>query len=150
MISEKRRADRVAKWPRDTLSWRPSVAYLELVHCDSKPVVSEVYAVEAPGLGMIKFGFSGFAARRLLELQTACPIRLKPLAIIRGNRDFEQWIHARLGGHRAHGEWFRDCPEVRHVVREMRRYQSPKVLEHAERRLSIFFNENPDALQEGE
>jgi hypothetical protein len=70
-----------------------------------------VYFIQAGG-GDIKIGFSDNPAKRLAQLQTGQPQRLRLLATIPGDARREREIHARFARHRRQGEWFAPAPEI--------------------------------------
>lgn len=64
----------------------------------------------------VKIGFSHDVEKRLKGLKTACPSPPVLLGVIDGNRNTEAKIHAKLARHRATGEWFYYCDEVRFQI----------------------------------
>ncbi len=63
-----------------------------------------IYFIECQG--HVKIGFARNVAKRIADLQTACPFPLKLLAKIAGNLWEERDYHARFEIHRRQGEWF--------------------------------------------
>lgn len=76
-----------------------------------------LYAIKAGDF--IKIGFTkGDIAARMAQLQTGCPMPLRLLGTGPGGRFIEKRIHSILSSYRAHGEWFRDEPTVRHFIQQ--------------------------------
>jgi hypothetical protein len=71
---------------------------------------ASTYLIEAVGTGLVKIGSARNIKERLLKLQYPCPVELKVIASCED--DVERRLHAELDAYRAHGEWFRACPEV--------------------------------------
>lgn len=67
----------------------------------------------------IKIGWSLKMKDRIAGLQTGNPYKLKLLATMPGSIDTEREMHERFAKHRAEGEWFRDCPEIRCFIEAM-------------------------------
>lgn len=68
---------------------------------------SWVYFIAELPNGPMKIGLSVRPYRRLAQLQTGHPARLKLLAVIPGNHAMERQIHRRFASQRLSGEWFR-------------------------------------------
>lgn len=70
-----------------------------------------IYAIRAGDLPFVKIGTSwgGYAGAggRLDALQAGCPIELRLLGIIDGDRRAEYELHQRFAAQRERGEWFR-------------------------------------------
>lgn len=67
---------------------------------------SGVYVIQARGRAAVKIGYAKDIAKRLRQLQTGSPAKLKLIAVIPGDRDVERGLHDRFADHRLHGEWF--------------------------------------------
>lgn len=68
-----------------------------------------VYFVAADGLPQfVKIGWAGDVAKRLSELQTGNPFRLRILGTVYGGRDVEVHYHHEFASYRVRpgGEWF--------------------------------------------
>ena len=79
-----------------------------------------VYIVSAIGSGRIKIGFTaGTLLERMRSFETGCPFPTQALALIPGDRDLEQDLHAAFASHRQHLEWFEDSTEVRTMLAEL-------------------------------
>lgn len=74
--------------------------------------IGYVYAIREPLGGPIKIGWSKDPNRRCEDIQNACPYELRLIGAVPGSRSDEKRLHAALGNHRLHGEWFRDCSAV--------------------------------------
>ena len=70
---------------------------------------------------MIKVGSTAKLRRRVVELQTASPVRLHVLAAVPGGEPKERELHRLLAPFRSHGEWYRGEPEVMEVVAAAKR-----------------------------
>jgi hypothetical protein len=83
------------------------------------------YFIEGVGTGLIKIGFTGSVKRRLQTLRTMSPTELRVLAVFRGGCVLEKRLHQELAAARVHGEWFRDCPELRAALERLSAPDSP-------------------------
>lgn len=59
----------------------------------------------------VKVGSSRNPVARLKGHQTGSPVPLEIAYLLEGPRLVEHFIHREARAFRAHGEWFRDCPE---------------------------------------
>jgi hypothetical protein len=75
---------------------------------------SVVYFIEAGG--RIKVGTSRKLFERIRDMQIGSPVPLSLIGYIVGDRTLEASLHVELQPYRAHGEWFSDVPQVRHVI----------------------------------
>jgi T5orf172 domain len=76
-----------------------------------------VYFVEMEGENRIKIGYTaGSAERRMAQLQTGQPQKLRLLGTIPGERDAEQGLHKEFKAYRGNGEWFFADAEVRAAI----------------------------------
>lgn len=66
--------------------------------------------------GFIKIGWSENWRLRLSNIQTSNPDRVEVLLVIGRPKIFEKTMHGIFAEHRANGEWFRDCPEIRNYI----------------------------------
>lgn len=73
---------------------------------------SWAYYLQRGDDGPIKIGTSNAPFSRMREMQTACPERLRMLAIERGSRFYEKTMHDAFARFRIAGEWFRPDPEL--------------------------------------
>lgn len=73
---------------------------------------SHIYFIEAVGLGLIKIGYANDVSERMRKLRPGCPAPLKLLGRLPGGIREERDLHRQLAKQRAHGEWFRRCPEI--------------------------------------
>jgi hypothetical protein len=56
---------------------------------------------------VVKIGYSaGNTPRRVYDVGTGCPFRLKPYATLPGDKDREDAIHGQFAKHRIRKEWF--------------------------------------------
>jgi len=69
----------------------------------------QVYFIEAEGLNMVKIGCADRVMRRLAELQTGCPVKLKVRGVYHTDdaSGLEARFHRTYAHLRTHGEWFR-------------------------------------------
>jgi hypothetical protein len=72
----------------------------------SEKVNSGVYVVEAGETGLFKIGYAKDIQKRLADLQTGCPFKLKLFGTIPGGRDMERTMHILYKPYRTSGEWF--------------------------------------------
>jgi hypothetical protein len=79
-----------------------------------------VYFVEGAG-GALKIGFARKIEQRLAELQTGSPVRLRVVCTIKGGIKLEREYHRKFAEHRLHGEWFRDCREIRKEIARLKK-----------------------------
>jgi hypothetical protein len=79
---------------------------------------AQVYFIECSG--RIKIGFSKDVQSRLRKFATGSPFKFSLLGAIDGDRYLEHRIHKHLVAYREHGEWFRDCDQVRSVYADLR------------------------------
>lgn len=77
-----------------------------------------MYFIQGVDGGPIKIGVSLDPEERLRSLQTASPVRLRIIGLVRGGPSVEGAFHDRLARHRLHGEWFVDAPEVLAAIAE--------------------------------
>lgn len=75
---------------------------------------THVYFVE--GAGLIKIGHATSALGRFYSMLTSSPVPLSLLASMPGGPTMENILHKRFAGSRAHGEWFRNTPELDAVI----------------------------------
>lgn len=64
----------------------------------------------------IKIGFTTHWTRRYRVLKTACPYPVAIIAVMPGNRIFEQFLHVAFDGLRRHGEWFDEKDDLATMV----------------------------------
>lgn len=83
-----------------------------------KPV-ERVYFILDPDRKCIKIGFSANVDARFENLQHGNPSPLRLLATVVGGRSREYQIHKRVRHLRLHGEWFKDCKELRGLIKEL-------------------------------
>lgn len=85
----------------------------EYVH-DPNRRESAVYFVAVRGF--IKIGWTENWVSRISTLQTANPEPLEILLILGRPMIFEKTMHRKFAAHKAVGEWFHDCPEIREYI----------------------------------
>ena len=79
------------------------------------PIVTkgQIYFIRSEKTHEIKIGFtSGQVQKRISSLQTGHPYKLKLLATLPGNRDYEKSLHERFAAFRLEGEWFQPHPDL--------------------------------------
>ena len=70
----------------------------------------DLYFIQSDLTGMIKIGRSKNPKKRLLQLQTGNPNKLRLVAFFKGMGWQEKILHERLSFYRLEGEWFSyDC-----------------------------------------
>lgn len=91
-----------------TENWQMDEATKDYVRLDY------VYFVTAePAAPFIKIGFTGQHPKyRLLGLQAGSPVPLRPLGLIRGNREYENDLLETFAAYCSHSEWFRAEPPL--------------------------------------
>lgn len=118
-----REATEALKWLRATTGpngeIREALPHLELMRTRTNHVGGCVYLVEATGIDKVKIGFATNLADRLRNLQTACPVPLKLLAVVAGGDEVELELHRRFAHLRSHGEWFFLTTEVRNAIERL-------------------------------
>jgi hypothetical protein len=70
------------------------------------------FALLPAGEGFLKIGSTRHVAQRLSELQTACPVDLRLLAVLPGGMTRERIYRARFRHLQTRGEWLRWSPEI--------------------------------------
>ena len=65
-----------------------------------------VYFVGQAEAGPVKIGFTTELPNRLRGLQNSCPVPIKLLAAVHGDRARELEYHRQFKADRLHGEWF--------------------------------------------
>jgi hypothetical protein len=78
-----------------------------------------VYFITCRKTGMVKIGSAYDPFERLKQLQTGSPTKLKIEALLKGACKREREIHKLLAKHRVHGEWFRICPAIEAIIKEV-------------------------------
>lgn len=91
-----------------------------------------VYFITCRKTGMVKIGCAYDPFQRLKTLQMGSPTKLKIEALLKGSTKRERQLHKLLAKHRAHGEWFRLCPAIESIIKEVAKPTRLKLL--AERR----------------
>lgn len=76
---------------------------------------SFVYFIAAE-TGQIKIGVSCEVKKRLATLQTASPVRLSLLMVLRGGYELEAELHKRFSNFRRNGEWFEPSAEILNYI----------------------------------
>jgi uncharacterized protein YozE (UPF0346 family) len=83
------------------------------------PVVIEglVYFVQSEKTCAIKIGFTTSSIEKWISsLQTAHPYKLRLLATIPGNREYEKSLHKQFSRFRLNGEWFQAHPDLLNFI----------------------------------
>ena len=75
-----------------------------------------IYFVLHEGTGHVKIGYSDSVKKRISQLQTGNPEKLRLLRVIDGGPKTEQWLHKRFSGFNVRGEWFAFHDEMLSVV----------------------------------
>lgn len=76
---------------------------------------SWIYFIE--GSGSIKIGISGNPKKRLQSLSCSSPVPLQLLKVVPGDKMLESALHSLFDEYRTHGEWFKDNPRIRSLIR---------------------------------
>lgn len=77
---------------------------------------------------MVKIGCAYDPFDRLKTLQSGSPTKLKIEALLKGSNKRERELHKLLAKHRMHGEWFRICPEIEAIIKEVAKPTRVKLL----------------------
>jgi len=67
-----------------------------------------VYCIRNDAAGAVKIGFSKNPMRRIKQLQTASPSRLRLVGMLESAQAFETALHEEYAHRRISGEWFDD------------------------------------------
>ena len=86
----------------------------------SKKEVECVYFVLETVQKVVKIGYTANIDARFSGLRTANVNPLKILAVVPGGQKLEHQLHKRLSHLRVRGEWFKDCAELRKVLKEIK------------------------------
>lgn len=80
-----------------------------------------IYIISCDALNMIKIGFTEQSCpkRRLRQMQSGCPLKLRLVKTIPGTWGMEQEMHGDLKKHRCRGEWFYGTPEVMEFINRL-------------------------------
>lgn len=85
-----------------------------------------VYFVGEDEPSLIKIGWAKTSVeKRVRQLQTGSPLRLRVLATIVGSRLDEKKLHRRFFELHSHGEWFRAAPELLASIRSFAQGTEP-------------------------
>ena len=85
-----------------------------------------IYFIEMEKSGFIKIGYTaGNAERRMAQLQTGQPLKLKLLGTIPGEREGEIGLHREFEEFRINGEWFIPNEYLITIIDEMINNQTP-------------------------
>lgn len=76
-----------------------------------------VLRVQNQRKGFFKVGFSTNPANRIPDIQTNCPFKLSLVSLRPGSLKDEKALHRQLEYFKTTGEWFKDTPEVRNVLK---------------------------------
>ena len=87
-----------------------------------------VYFITCRTTGMVKIGCALDPFERLKGLQTGSPTKLKIEALLKGSMKREKELHTLLAKHRVRGEWFRICPAIEAIIKEVAKPTRVKLL----------------------
>lgn len=87
-----------------------------------------VYFITCRQTGMVKIGCAYDPFDRLRTLQIGSPTKLKIEALLKGSNKREREIHKLLAKHRVRGEWFRICPAIEAIIKEVAKPTRRKLL----------------------
>jgi Meiotically up-regulated gene 113 len=79
-----------------------------------------IYFVQAVDGGPIKIGIAVDVDRRLRQLQTGSPVRLRVTRTMTGGAEKEVALHQRFKSNQLWGEWFAATPELARLARAQR------------------------------
>jgi len=86
------------------------------IHIVEPLVKDKIYFIEAFGLDKIKIGFSRDPQKRLKELQTGSPVKLRLLVSMNGSQQQESMLHEKFAKLSIDGEWFHATKELRDYI----------------------------------
>lgn len=81
-----------------------------------REALSQVYFVEAVGLGLVKIGTATNVYKRIPALAVASPVSLRLRALAPGGRAAEKDMHILFAKYSSHGEWFHLAPAVEEMI----------------------------------
>jgi len=77
-----------------------------------------IYFIQQGNDGAIKIGISNNFEKRLAQLQTGSPYRLKVLLTINGNERLEKQLHNKFAEFRLSGEWFKPVGQITDFINQ--------------------------------
>lgn len=80
---------------------------------------STIYFMCALDANRIKIGFTANIEKRIKNLRTSSPHKLRLMRTIPGTKDDERRLHEQFAHLREHGEWFTDCDELRDFINQL-------------------------------
>lgn len=85
-----------------------------------------IYFAEASDTNnrFIKIGYSAEPRRRVQSLQASCPMQVKLLGVLPGNKDTERQFHREFRRHRIRGEWYHPHEDLLDTIKVLRNYSS--------------------------
>lgn len=82
-----------------------------------RPTGGMVYFIQGEAGGCIKIGYTGGdPVKRLKDLQTGAPIKLRVIHAVKGSRTDEAWAHHYFRASHSHGEWFWPTRDVMEFI----------------------------------
>lgn len=78
-----------------------------------------IYFIQGLPRGPIKIGSTHDVKRRVADLQTGHPWKLRILGVCRGDIRLELELHERFAASRLHGEWFSPSRELARTIRKV-------------------------------
>lgn len=81
-------------------------------------ILPVVYFIEAVGLDLVKIGYTEELIRRFKEIRTSCPVQIRLLGFLPGDKALEANLHRQYKQFRGEGEWFRLSQQVMDNWRE--------------------------------
>lgn len=86
-----------------------------------------VYFIQVCDDGPIKIGYAQNPKRRLHNMQTGNPVRLRLLAITDGGESEERALHSKFAASRISGEWFAPTTDLMEFVASVPSVNDPKL-----------------------
>jgi hypothetical protein len=68
------------------------------------------------GDALVKIGYSGNIPKRLVHIQSFCPLPVTLLGWMRGGPNHELALHKKFAESRSHGEWFHLTPDIAEYI----------------------------------
>ncbi len=100
-----------------------------------------VYLIQRGAGGAVKIGYSAHPMRRIAQLQTGTPEKLRVLATLPGDMDLERTLHKRFAAYVLEGEWYEPAQAIfdyaaravaaQAMAREKPRREMPRTPVHA-------------------
>ena len=78
-----------------------------------------IYFAKIKNKEIIKIGYSINPKKRIIDMNTAMPLDIEILAVIKGSRKTEKWLHKLLQKYNIKGEWFEYNDSVKQIIKKI-------------------------------